>query len=236
MSQDRRDITKPHRGQVDAFLDRLAKTPVVRPAGARGRLIFAMDATASREPTWDRACHIQSRMFEETAELGGLEVQLCWYRGFGEFHAGSWVRDPRRLAREMTGVRCLGGLTQIGRVLRHASQEAGRKRVHALVFVGDCVEEDADPLCHLAGELGVRSVPAFVFQEGHDPVAERVLSQVASLSGGAWCRFDAASPDQLRSLLGAVAVFAAGGRPALEHHARDRGGQAQHLLEQLGRK
>ena len=48
----------------------------------RARLIFAMDATASREPTWDRACQVQGQMFLETAALGGLEVQLVYYRGF----------------------------------------------------------------------------------------------------------------------------------------------------------
>src|SRR3546814_9870581 len=42
-----------------------------RDGGRRGRLIFAMDATASREPTWDRACRLQGEMFKETAALGG---------------------------------------------------------------------------------------------------------------------------------------------------------------------
>src|SRR3546814_12721854 len=61
--------------EVDAFLRKLADTPAPGPASGdkRGRLIFAMDATASREPTWDRASHLQAEMFKETEALGGLE-------------------------------------------------------------------------------------------------------------------------------------------------------------------
>ena len=55
---------------VDDFLQKVALTPVTKAAGSRGRLMFAIDATASREPTWDMACHLQSEMFEETAALG----------------------------------------------------------------------------------------------------------------------------------------------------------------------
>ncbi|HLI20382.1 MAG TPA: hypothetical protein VKV32_04645, partial [Stellaceae bacterium] len=50
--------------EVDAFLRKVAAMPTARPAGRRGKLIFAMDATASREPSWDRASRIQGEMFE----------------------------------------------------------------------------------------------------------------------------------------------------------------------------
>ena len=193
-------------GEVDAFLRKLAAIPAVKPAGGRGRLIFALDATASREPTWDRACHLQGQMFEATAELGGLEVQLVFYRGFGECKASSWVSDPRELGRRMTSVRCMGGQTQILKVLRHAIAETERRRVSALVFVGDCMEEPVDALCHEAGRLGVLGVPAFMFHEGGDPVASTAFQQIAKLTGGAYCRFDTGSAQQLKELLSAVAV------------------------------
>jgi len=218
---------------VAAFLNRLAQTPAVRPAGDRGRLIFAMDATASREPTWDRACHIQGEMFKETEALGGLEVQLVFYRGFGECKASPWVDNPEALVRRMTGVQCLGGQTQIGRILRHAMAETRRRRVNAVVFVGDCMEEDVDRLCHEAGELGLLGVPMFVFHEGVDPVAERAFRQFAKLTGGAYCRFDAASATQLRELLGAVAVYAAGGRRALEDYGRRAGADVLRITAQM---
>jgi hypothetical protein len=219
-------------GEVDAFLRKVAATPV-RPAGGRGRLIFAMDATASREPTWDQAAQIQADMFSETADLGGLEIQLCYYRGILEFESSAWYREAEVLRKRMTRVFCAAGLTQIGRVLRHALDEAGRGKVDALVFVGDCVEESGDELAGLAGQLGLLGLPAFVFQEGRDPAAERSFRQIARLSGGAYCHFDASSPQTLRDLLSAVAVYAAGGRKALEQLGRRRGGEILRLTHQM---
>jgi hypothetical protein len=192
-----------------------------------------MDATASREPTWDRACHIQGEMFSATDGLGGLEVQLVFYRGFGECKASPWVDNPQALVRRMTAVRCLGGQTQIGRVMRHALSESRRRRVNALVFVGDCMEEDVDRLGKVAGELGLLGVPVFLFQEGHDVLAEFAFAQIARLTGGAHCRFDAGSAKTLRDLLGAVAVFAAGGRKALENFASGRGGAILQIATQI---
>jgi hypothetical protein len=225
--------TKSSSADVSAFLDKLARTPALRTGGAAGRLIFAMDATASREPSWDRACQIQAEMFKETAMLGGLEVQLVYYRGFGECKASKWADSADKLLRAMTGVRCLGGTSQIGRVLQHAISETERRKVNALVFVGDCMEEDIDALCDLAGKLGVLGVPVFVFQEGNNIVATRTFPQIARLSGGAWCRFDAGSAQQLRELLSAVAVYAAGGRVALEHYGKRAGEAVLRIASQL---
>lgn len=224
--------SKSTSADVSAFLEKLARTPAVRTGGA-GRLIFAMDATASREPSWDRACQIQAEMFKETAALGGLEVQLVYYRGFGECMASKWADSADKLLRAMTGVSCLGGATQIRRVLQHAIKETEGRKVNALVFVGDCMEEDIDELCDLAGKLGVLGVPAFVFQEGNDLVATRAFPQIARLSGGAWCRFDAGSAQQLRDLLSAVAVYAAGGRVALEHYGKRTGGAVLQIARQI---
>ena len=231
MTSDRKDLDQT--GEVNAFLQQVAATPRRGPAGGRGRLIFAMDATASREPTWDQAARIQSAMFADTQALGGLEVQLCHYRGFQEFTASDWIGDSDQLLKRMNRVFCAAGLTQIGRVLEHGIAEAGRGRVNALVFVGDCMEEDRDRLAELAGRLGLLHVPAFVFQEGRDPVAERSFKEIARLSGGAWCPFDANSPHLLRDLLGAVAVYAAGGHKALTRYGQARGGAVLALTHQV---
>jgi hypothetical protein len=200
---------------VESFLKQVAKTPPPKPGGGRARLIFAMDATASREPTWDRACQVQGQMFLETAALGGLDVQLVYYRGFDECRASRWVDNPGDLVRLMSGVFCLAGQTKIGRVLRHAVRETQKKRVAALVFVGDCFEEKLDGVGQIAGQLGLLGVRAFLFQEGHNPEAERGFRHIAQLTNGAHCRFDSSSPQQLRDLLGAVAAYAAGGQRAL---------------------
>ncbi len=233
MAGDKKLPSKTSETDVDSFLRKVAAAPAVRPAGERGRLMFAMDATASRAPSWDTACQIQGEMFKETAALGGLEVQLVFYRGFGECRSSNWVTDSGALVRRMTRVRCLGGHTQIGRVLGHAIKATKTKRVNALVFVGDCMEEDVDHLCHLAGELGLLGVPVFVFHEGNEPIAARAFKQIARLSKGAYCSFDMASARQLRELLAAVAVYAAGGRRALEDYGRRTGGAVAQITRQV---
>jgi hypothetical protein len=103
-----------------------------------------------------------------------------------------------------------------------------------LVYVGDCMEEEVDDLCGRAGELALLGVPAFVFQEGREARAERAFREIARLTNGAYCRFDSGSATQLRGLLAAVAVFAAGGRRALEAMGpRIAGRGARLLLEQM---
>lgn len=223
----------PTSTDVDTFVKQVAATPTVRHPRDVGHLVFAMDATASREPTWDTACDIQAAMFEETAHLGGLQVQLAYYRGFGEFEVSAWYRDARTLLERMTAVHCRAGRTQIGRVLDHALKAARRQDVNALVFVGDCMEEDPDALGDLAGQLGLLGVPCFMFHEGGDARARKVFEDIAKVSGGACCSFDSNSPAQLRDLLSAVAVFASGGRAALRELAQARGGMAKRLTQQL---
>ncbi|MCU0936177.1 MAG: VWA domain-containing protein [Gammaproteobacteria bacterium] len=221
--------------EVRAFLDRLAETPVRAGTGNRGRLLFALDATASREPTWDVACRIQGEMFEATHDLGGLDVQLCYYRGFREFEASPWVSDPATLLARMTGVSCRAGETQLVRVLRHTRSESAHRRVNALVFVGDCMEEEPDALREAAGQLALIGVPAFLFHEGNDPIASQAFHDVARITHGACCQFDAGSARQLRDLLRAVAVYASGGRDALARLGDRQGGIVLRLSHQLGR-
>jgi hypothetical protein len=218
--------------EIDQFLEQF-KTPVPGPSHAPARLIFAIDATASRMPTWDAACHIQGAMFEATAGLGSLDIQLVFYRGFDECKASRWVNTAAALHRAMRGVHCVGGNTQIATVLSHAITETKRSPISALVFVGDAMEESADVLCGLAGELGTLGVPIFVFQEGNLPTATSTLRLLAQLSKGAHLSFDLAAIDRLKQLLAAVAVYAAGGIKALEDYGRKQGGEALRLTHQM---
>jgi hypothetical protein len=233
MSDKDRLTAKSRSADVDGFLRDLNRAPAVRPAGGRGRLIFALDATASREPTWDRACRIQGEMFEATAGLGGLDVRLVFYRGFAECKASRWMQNAAELHKAMSSVSCIGGETQIERVLEHAIGETKKQRVHALVFVGDAMEESADRLCQLAGELGLLGTPVFIFHEGGDATAGATFRQIAKLSRGAYMSFDLASADKLKELLAAVAVYAAGGYRALADLSTKRGGDIRLLTAQL---
>jgi hypothetical protein len=233
MSDDDRLPAKSKSTEVDAFLRDLSRAPAVRPGGGRGRLIFALDATASREPTWDRACRIQGEMFEATAALGGLDVKLMFYRGFDECKASRWLQTAADLHRAMSAVSCVGGETQIERVLEHAIAESKKQRVHALIFVGDAMEENVDRLGKLAGELALLGTPVFVFHEGGDAVAGAAFRQIAKLSRGAYLGFDLASADQLKELLAAVAVYATGGYKALADYGARKGGEVRLLTAQL---
>jgi hypothetical protein len=222
--------------QVAAFLARAQSLAPVGTAktAPKGRLVYAMDATASREPMWERAAKIQGEMFLAARDLGGLAVQLVHYGGLTTFEASPWADNAADLVARMGAVRCQAGETQIANVLRHALAETKRRKVGALVFVGDAVEESADLLAGLAGQLALAGLPVFVFHEGGDPAARRTLETIARLTRGAYCPFDANTPDALKNLLAAAAAYAAGGRPALaDLSKRSSGAAAQTLLAQL---
>ena len=129
---------------VDDFLKEVASKPLTKRSSSKGRLFFSMDATASRQMTWDRAAHIQTEMFVETARLGGIEVQLGFFRGFGEFKISQWTSDPKRLLSLMKSVKCMAGQTQIQKVLKHALNQTKECKLDAVVYVGDSMEEDID--------------------------------------------------------------------------------------------
>ncbi len=212
----------------------VAKARAMSPhaTGAKGRLVFALDATMSRQPTWDMACALQADMFREAAALGSLDIRLVYYRGLNECRATGWISDSAQLARLMGKIDCRGGNTQIGKVLSEARREAVASAIRAVVFVGDAMEEAVDDLCAKAGELGLLKVPVFMFQEGPDHVAEQAFREIARLTGGAWCRFDPGAAAQLRDLLRAAAAYAAGGREALLRLAKTANGAAT-LLGQM---
>ncbi len=229
-----RNAPVPQQGKADdvaAFIDAARQTPAPSSSG-RGRLIFALDATMSRQPTWDVAQRLQARMFDVAARSGGLEVQLVYYRGLSECRASRFVSEGRGLAELMSRIEVRGGETQIRRVLAHARDEARQAKVGALVFVGDAMEENPDKLAALAGELALQGVRAFMFQEGQDPAARRVFSEIARVTGGAYSAFDSGASGRLEALLRAAAAYAAGGHKALAHVA-ESDATARLLLSQM---
>src|SRR3569623_3600797 len=150
--------TKPRQGQpVAATADRagspaktasedfaavvsMARAMSPHAPGAKGRLIFALDATMSRQPTWDMACALQADMFREAAAIGSLDIRLVYYRGLSECRATGWISDSAKLAQLMRRIDCRGGDTQIGKVLSDARRDAVAAAVRAVVFVGDAME------------------------------------------------------------------------------------------------
>jgi hypothetical protein len=221
------------RAEIDAFLAKVKGLAPTGEPGRRGRLIFALDATMSRQPLWDTACRLQADMFREAAAIGGLDVQLVYYRGLGECRASHWVSQAERLGTLMERIDCRGGHTQIGKIIAHATRETQTTKVQALVFVGDAMEEKLDDLCHAAGALGLLGVPAFMFQEGDDPITEQAFREIARLTRGAYCRFDPGAAHELGELLRAAAAYAAGGMRALADLSARRQSGATKLLEQM---
>ncbi len=233
MAKSINSLASQSEGDVSAFLEKVRAMPAVAKGGDRGKLIFAMDATMSRQASWDRALSIQSEMFAETSRIGGLDVQLVYFRGFNECRASKWVSEPKALAKLMTTVDCRGGNTQIGRALAHIKKEIAATKVNAVIYVGDAMEENIDALCQAAGEIGMLGTPIFTFQEGDDSNAERAFREMAKLTRGAYFKLNESSAQMLRELLSAVAVYAAGGKAALVTHAKSHGGSSTLLLQQL---
>lgn len=223
MEKDKKLIQKRNKAlkakEVDNFLKTIEKTPIKKKTDLSARIIFAIDATASRQPTWDYACHLQTEMFDIAQEYGNLEVQLIFYRGFGECKASKWTDDPESLKLKMQRISCLGGQTQIGKVLHRVLQEVEKKKVNALIFVGDAIEEDVDHLSHLAGKISFYNLPIFIFQEGYDSFAGEGFRQIAKITNGVHFHFDQKAISQLKDLLRGVISYSFGGMEALNLEA-----------------
>ena len=215
---------------VQAFLSKVAALPKT---GGDARLIFSMDATASRQGTWDTASQLQSEMFRSAQSLGGLNVQLCYFRGFGEFFSSDWQSSPDEILRIMSSIHCQAGATQLHRLLQHAIDENQQRKIKCLIYIGDAMEENIDLLAQLAGKLGLLNVPLFMFQERRDPVAKAAFQEMSRLSGGAYSQFDSASAEQLKELLRAVAIYAAGGLKALQNFSAGSSAGVKLLEQQL---
>ncbi|MBF0235211.1 MAG: VWA domain-containing protein, partial [Desulfamplus sp.] len=212
--------------EIGAFLKAAGEAAVSQ----SGRLIFALDATMSRQPTWDQAVTIQASMFDAVGKAGGLSVQLVFFRGIDECRASKWVINAAALRDLMLGIQCLSGLTQIAKVLDHAYRETTKAKVSALVFIGDAIEEDIHLLCQKAGELGLKGVRCFFFQDGYDVDVENGFREMARLTCGAYFHLGSDSAKELAELLGAVAVYARGGLKALSNSGKR---EARLLLDQM---
>lgn len=226
---DRAGATTPAERSGAAEIARfLERADAVAPTADRPRLVFALDATMSRQPTWDMASRLQAEMFDEAA-ASGLAVSLVYFRGFAECRASRWVADADTLKDLMSRIDCRSGHTQIGRVLAHAAEAARQGRIAALVYVGDAMEEPEDTIAARAGELGLLGVKAFLFQEGDDSTVGRVYGEIARLTGGASFAFRPGAASRLGELLRAVAAYASRGIAGLEA-LEARGGEGARLL------
>jgi|SRR5262245_12489023 len=212
------NLPASHSKQIASFLEKMT---------ARARLAFIIDATYSRHETWDMASQLQAQMFEEAGKIGGLEVQLIYFRGAYECSHSPWTSDARELQRMMGRVTCEAGYTKYGKALAHVRKEHERQKINAVVVVGDAMEEKPQELYDAVAGLGV---PLFCFQEGDLPVVRETFQEMVRLTNGAYEHFDPGSAKKLGDLLRAVAAFAVGGLTALADQHTD---SARKLLGQM---
>ena len=204
-------------------LDETEKRSVARLNATRaGRLIFGLDLTGSREPGLKQARIATAAMFDAIRNFGRIEVKLVYYRGSRECRESSWCADADVLRRSMLKLSCERGGTQIAKLLRLVL--AQNEKLSAVVFVGDHCEDAEDELVQLAGKLGEKHIPLFMFHECADYddrslVAQPVFKRMAELSGGVYVEFKPDSGDVLREMLSSIAAFSAGGIEAVERMA-----------------
>jgi hypothetical protein len=167
------NLPASHAKQVADFLQKV-KT-------ARGRIAFVIDATMSREQTWDAAAQLQAEMFSEAAKLGGLEMQVTYFRGVDEVKSSNWTSDARELQHFMGRVRCEAGYTKYAQAFAQVRKEHGQQAISAMVVVGDMLEEEPRTLYDAVAGLGV---PCFCFSGGQRFPAARSPPVARSLQGG----------------------------------------------------
>jgi len=91
----------PRPPAVAKYLEHRFRPAITKGSGGTGRLIFALDTTASRQLTWDTAYALQNTMFDAVAGLGGLFAQLVYSRGYDECEASKWLFRAAELHRVM---------------------------------------------------------------------------------------------------------------------------------------
>ena len=191
------------------------RAPLAPSVEGRGRLIFALDATMSRQPTWDTRLPAPGGDVRGGRKVGGLDVQLVYFRGFNECRASRWVerragaprpddrdRLPRRQHADRQG--------PDPRAARNRQAEGERARLRRRRARGAI-----DGLAAKAGELGLLGLRVSSSRKAAIREVERGFREIARLSGGAYARFDANAAGELPQLLRAAAVYAAGGLKAL---------------------
>jgi hypothetical protein len=231
------ELISAERKAMNAALARLDQIEVRCEKTARsGRLLFGVDLTSSRQPSFNQAQRAMTAMFETIKTIGAIAVKLIYFRGMNECRESKWYDDPRILIESMRRLSCDAGITQIARLLSLALSEEGQ--VSGLVFVGDHCEDGADAVLTLAEKLGQRSMPIFVFHECADDdhaslLAKPIFKGMAEVSGGVYVEFKLNSSDVLRELLIGMGAFVTGGCEGLSQIPRPQTQEARQLQSRL---
>ena len=203
-----------------------------RAALKRGvRIGFLIDATASREHTWEQAQTIQAKMFHSASGLTALKLRLVYFGG-NRITKHGWNDNERGVAAHMAAVRCSAGLTQIIEGLEAFIDEKPENRAGAIILIGDCFEEDSAIAAKTAALLKAKNIKVFSFIEGEDWTAHSVFKNLATITGGKFAKFGDDLP--LDDLCEGVALMTYGGEKALTRLKNDK--VRQLLLPSLKKK
>lgn len=215
---------------VTALTD--ARPPAETGAPVRPRLIFGVDATASREPAWATARQVTDALVK--ALPGELDVALAVHGGSRVHTFTAFTNDAATLRDRAAGVECVAGLTRLLPIL---SASLERPNVRVVVYIGDVFEENITQGRLVADSMGARGTKLFVLHDTADPSARRdaeLFWDLAKRTGGCVLPFDARAAGRLRDLLSAVAVYAVGGEKLLRARRHELPG-AIVLLDHLDR-
>jgi hypothetical protein len=210
-----------------------AEPPMETGAPSRPRLVFAVDATASREPAWKAARQVTDALVK--ALPGELDVALAVHGGSRVHTFTAFTSDAATLRDRAAGVACEAGLTRLLPILNASLKQ---QAVKVIVYIGDVFEENLPHGRQLADSLGARGTKLIVLHDTADPSARRdaeIFWDLAKRTGGCVLPFDANAPGRLRDLLAAVAVYAVGGEQLLRER-RDALPGAVALLENLNKR
>jgi hypothetical protein len=208
-----------------------AEPPADTAAPPRPRLIFAVDATASREPAWTAARQVTDVLVK--ALPGALDVALAVHGGSRVHTFTAFTSDANTLRDRAAGVSCVAGMTRLLPIL---SASLKHPAVRVVIYIGDVFEENLLRGRQIADAMGAQRTRLIVLHDTTDPAARRdteVFWDLAKRTGGCVLPFDAAAPGRLRDILSAVAVYAVGGEKLLRARRHELPG-AVALLEHLG--
>ena len=208
-----------------------AEPPPDTTAATRPRLIFAVDATASREPAWTAARQVTDVLVK--ALPGALDVALAVHGGSRVHTFTGFTSDANTLRDRAAGVSCVAGMTRLLPIL---SASLKHPSVRVVIYIGDVFEENLLRGRQIADAMGAQGTRLIVLHDTADPAARRdaeIFWDLAKRTGGCVLPFDAAASARLRDILSAVAVYAVGGEKLLRARRHELPG-AVALLEHLG--
>ncbi len=201
-------------------------------------ICFVIDATGSRQHSWQQAQRTQAEMFDAVKSAGNLKLSIVCHRGNRVSDLGTFA-TPADAKRSMAAVSCEAGNTEIIGSLKAAMG----KKPSTIIMIGDCFEENFGDLQQVCSKLAAEQIRVYAFVEGNDPNGQHAYKMAADLTGGIFQPFG--SGLDLSDLCVAAAVFDVGGQQAfdkliasghagakaLEHQVKRLGGPGPKLLK-----